>query len=55
VVVTAVSKSCAALPTSRSADRTAASVDAVGFALAAATFADKVLSALYICRVCAEY
>jgi len=53
--VTAVSRSCAAAPTSRSADRTAANVDAVGFALAAATFADKAFSALDICLVCAEY
>jgi hypothetical protein len=55
VLVTAVSKSCAAAPTSRSADRTAANVDAVGFALAAATFADTAFSALDICLVCAEY
>lgn len=53
--MTAVSKSCAAAPTSRSADRTAANVDAVGFALAAATFADKAFSVLDICLVCAEY
>lgn len=53
--MTAVSKSCAAAPTSRSADRTAANVDAVGFALAADTFADKAFSALDICAVCAEY
>lgn len=55
MLVTAVSKLFAAVPTSRSADLTAANVEAVGFALAAATFADKVFSALDICPVCAEY